>query len=153
MTAKEEIIAILEEAVGQIKSNIESVGANVTGRTRDSFKTFEQGNIIGIQAAKHWATLETGRKEGKVPAGFKGIIREWMDNKGLFQSESESRKNSIAYLIARKIANEGSKLHRTGGRTNVFSNVINDALVAEIMKKSSAVLLKEINDNIKSIIR
>ena len=150
MDFKKEIFAILDEAVGQIKSNIDSVGANVTGKTKNSFQVFEQGNIIGIEAARYWATLETGRGPGKVPYDFKNTIMEWMRNRGLWQSETESRKNSIAFRIAEKIKNEGTSLFRDKGRSDVFSNVINDSLINTILDKSGNILLKEISNGINS---
>jgi len=81
------------------------------------------GKLYGIN---YVGTLETGRKAGRVPKFFRTIILEWMNQKSLFQAESESKRKSIAYLIARKIANDGTKLHRDGGKSGVLSTVVTE---------------------------
>ena len=67
-----------------------------------------------------FGTLETGRKKGKVPKGFAAIIEQWAKDKGI----SVENPKSFAFLVARKIANEGTLLHRSGGRADIYSNEI-----------------------------
>jgi hypothetical protein len=150
MTAKEEIIQILNNAVKEIQQNIVASGQNVTGKTKDSFKTFDNGNIIGIEANKFFGVLETGRGPGKMPYNSKQIIREWMDAKGIFQDKTESAKNSIAYFITRKIQNNGTQLYVDKGRKDIYSDVITDSLINTITDKAGNALLKEIYDGINS---
>ena len=81
--------------------------------------------------------METGRKAGKVPTGFQSIIRQWMADKGIKAdpipyktnrqhkyTEQERGDRSLAFLIARKIRREGTRLFREGGRNDIYSNEI-----------------------------
>ena len=78
----------------------------------------EDGGILWGRSA--FGTLETGRKGGKVPAGFGKIIRQWMDDKGI----QVEKPDSFAYLVARKIAREGTQLFRNGGLSDIYSSEI-----------------------------
>ena len=82
-------------------------------------------------------TLETGRKAGRVPRGFASIIYQWMQDKGIHgdpipyvrsgkhkYSAQERGDRSMAAAIAYTIKTKGSRLHRTGGRADVYSNEI-----------------------------
>ena len=106
----------LEELRKRIIANHEAAGQVASGRTRDSLKVelTEDGGILwGRQA---FGALETGRKPGKVPKGFSDIILRWMDEKGI----TVEHPKSFAYLVARRIANEGTLLYRSG-KIDVYS--------------------------------
>lgn len=119
----------LTEAQKEIRDNLASTGTNASGRTSASLTvevTENSGVLYGRQA---FGTVETGRRAGKVPSGFRDIIYQWMQDKGIHASaignrSQESADRSMAYLIALKIANEGSMLYRQGGRNDIYSNVI-----------------------------
>lgn len=104
-------------------------------------------------------TLETGRKAGKIPSGFAGIILQWMQDKGIHAdpipykrkkggkyTPQERGDMSMAGAIARKIASEGSRLHRIGGRNDVYSTEIPKTIAA--LQQKLMLLLYE---NVKSI--
>lgn len=101
----------LEALKQRIIENHRSAGQVASGRTIASLKVeiTEDGGVLWGRSA--FGTLETGRKGGKVPAGFWKIIRQWMDDKGI----QVEKPDSFAYLVARKIANEGTQLFREGG--------------------------------------
>lgn len=55
-----------------------------------------------------FAVLETGRgNPGKFRKGFYKIIRQWVEDKGI----QVKKPDSFAYLVARKIAKEGTELY------------------------------------------
>ena len=95
-----------------------------SGRTIASMKVqvTEDGGVLWGRSP--FGTLETGRKPGKVPAGFWKIIRQWMDDKGI----QVQKPDSFAYLVARKIANEGTQLFRNGGRDDIYSPEVKDTV-------------------------
>lgn len=114
----------LEALKQRIIENHRSAGQVASGRTIDSLKVeiTEDGGVLWGRSA--FGTLETGRKGGKVPAGFWKIIRQWMDDKGI----QVEKPDSFAYLVARKIAREGTQLFRNGGRSDIYSPEVKDTV-------------------------
>lgn len=114
----------LEALKQRIIENHRSAGQVASGRTIASLKVemTEDGGVLWGRSA--FGTLETGRKPGKVPAGFWKIIRQWMDDKGI----QVEKPDSFAYLVARKIANEGTQLFREGGFYKIYSPEVKDTV-------------------------
>lgn len=110
----------LQDLRKRIIANHEAARQVASGRTRDSLKVemTENGGILwGRQA---FGVLETGRKPGRVPKGFYGIILQWVKDKGIHVEKPKS----FAYLVARKIANEGTKLYRSGQKEDIYSTEV-----------------------------
>lgn len=110
----------LEDLRKRIISNIESSGRRASGRTSESMRTDVSENRGVLFGRMAFGTLETGRKPGKVPAGFYQIIKQWVIDKGI-SFDSQSERNSFAYLVSRKIAREGTQLYRRGADTDVYT--------------------------------
>lgn len=120
-----ELVASELEALKQrIIENHRNAGQVASGRTIASLKVemTEDGGVLWGRSP--FGTLETGRKPGKVPAGFWKIIRQWMDDKGI----QVEKPDSFAYLVARKIAREGTQLFRNGGRSDIYSPEVKDTV-------------------------
>lgn len=114
----------LEALKQRIIENHRNAGQVASGRTIASLKVeiTEDGGVLWGRSA--FGTLETGRKPGKVPAGFWKIIRQWMDDKGI----QVEKPDSFAYLVARKIAKEGTQIFRNGGRSDIYSPEVKDTV-------------------------
>lgn len=114
----------LEALKQRIIENHRSAGQVASGRTIASLKVeiTEDGGVLWGRSP--FGTLETGRKPGKVPAGFWKIIRQWMDDKGI----QVEKPDSFAYLVARKIAKEGTQLFREGGFYKIYSPEVKDTV-------------------------
>lgn len=114
----------LEALKQKVIENQKNSGQVASGRTIASMKVevTEDGGVLWGRSP--FGTLETGRKPGKVPAGFWKIIRQWMDDKGI----QVKKPDSFAYLVARKIANEGTQLFRNGGRDDIYSPEVKDTV-------------------------
>lgn len=121
---KEEFLLIvkneLEELKQRIIANHERAGQVASGRTRASLRVEMSKDGGVLWGRKPFGTLETGRKPGKVPKGFYGIILQWVKDKGI----SVENPETFAYFVSRKIAAEGTALYRIGGRTDIYSNEI-----------------------------
>ena len=120
-----------------IISNMQRAGEVASGRTIDSLhveSTEQEGTLFG---RAYFGVLETGRKGGRVPRGFAQIIYKWMQDKGVHAdpipyvrtgahkySPQERGDRSMAAAIAAKIRKEGTRLYRTGGRADIYSNEI-----------------------------
>ena len=66
---------------------------------------------------------------GRTIASMKVEVTEdggglWMDDKGI----QVQKPDSFAYLVARKIANEGTQLFRNGGRDDIYSPEVKDTV-------------------------
>ena len=114
----------LNDARERIQTNLALTGTNASGRTSDSLEVVIEGNTGTLLGRQAFGTVETGRKAGRVPYGFKHIIYQWMQDKGVHAEVSGRRSQfsadmSMAYLIAQKIANDGSRLYRDGGRDDI----------------------------------
>ena len=139
----------LSSAKKQIQSNLADTGTNASGKTSQSLVvtvTDSSGELTGRFA---FGTVETGRRAGQVPSGFRHIIYQWMQDKGVHaevqgRRSQESADRSMAYFIARKIAQEGSKLYRDGGRKDIYSNVL-PITIERVRKELTNVYVININ--------
>lgn len=123
------LTSALEDAKVKIQHNLDTTGTNASGRTSQSLTVEVDGNTGVLYGRQAFGTVETGRKPGRVPYNFRDIIYQWMQDKDVHakaegRRSQESADRSMAYIIARKIANEGSKLYRDGGRDDIYSNVL-----------------------------
>lgn len=129
---------ILQEELEKLRMNIISnhlkAGQKASGRTAASMHvevSEDSGTLWGRNA---FGVLETGRKAGRVPKDFQGIIMQWMKDKGIQAAPIPYLTNRphkytpqqrgtlrMSYLIARKIRREGTKLFRSGGRQDIYS--------------------------------
>ena len=121
-------------------------GQKASGRTIQSLRveaTEDEGILFGRKA---FGTLETGRRGGRVPAGFYHIILQWVKDKGI----QVEKPKTFAYFVARKIAREGTSLYRRGGREDIYSSEI-PKTVESIGKRIMGLLTMEVdNININS---
>lgn len=130
---------ILLELLNQVSKDIKALQASqhrvASGKTALSLEP-EATDAVGILYGNLVVnTLETGRKPGAVPKGFKDIILKWMSDKGIFQNEKLSKQKSIAFLIARKIQKYGTALHIEGGKSGVLSSVITGKRISDFETK------------------
>lgn len=115
----------LEGLRQRIAQNIINNGQQASGKTVQSLRVETSADTGRLYARPYFGVMETGRKAGPVPKGFAKIIEEWALNKGLgLQFDRKYKLQSFAYLVARKIWKEGTKLHRAGGRSDVYSKEI-----------------------------
>ena len=156
----ESVQIVLQEELEALKERIIAqhlaAGQKASGRTAASLRvetTENEGTLYGRSA---FGVLETGRKAGKGPMGFEDIIRQWIIDKGIQArpipyktdrmhkySPQERGERSLAFLIARKIRREGTKLYRQGGRNDIYSDAIRDTK-AKIVHRIGELLQTEI---------
>ena len=91
--------------------------------------------IIGSTWA-YITVLEDGRKPGKFAPPE--VIEKWISDKPI---ASDISKKSLAFLINRKLKEEGSLIYRQGGKSGILSDFTNQEYVH---KHLTQVLQKEI---------
>ena len=118
---------VFEQAKRDIIANHERAGQVASGKTRDSLSVEVTSDITSATATmygrKYFAALETGSRPWKKqykhpPKPFVETIAKWMADKGI--------DGVSAYLVARKIMREGTRLYRDGGRQDIFTPVMSD---------------------------
>lgn len=144
------IASILTQARDEIRANMQAQNINASGRTSAALQVRQNGSRIELvkEAGDNapFQTLQYGRLGGKVPAGFYYIIKQWTRDKGL-QFDTESKRSTFAYFVARKIAREGTQRHETPN-TQVYSEPIKKAVEAVGQEVRRA-----ISDSIKATIK
>lgn len=93
--------------------------------------------IARIYGEHYTEQLVFGRKPGKFPP-IKAI-EQWIKDKGIAGIGKKISVSSLAFLIARKIAKEGTKYFRDGG-TDLVSSVYTPERIQSIIDK-----VREIN--------
>ncbi len=105
---KQALQEIGNEFVVRLKKEFDQKNLNDTGDAQDSLEAVAEDNRLLIYGLARVLFLEFGRSPGSFPPV--DVIREWVERK-LGVSEDESK--GVAFVIARKIANEG---------TDIFTN-------------------------------
>ena len=165
---KEEIIKILTECKAEIINNMQAEGVTVTGRTAKSLSVEDRGeHLVLVQksgdAQTVGAPIETtqfGRPAGKVPMGFRQIIKQWIVDRKIqtqpipyirtpsakwqpMYTPEERGLAAAAGAIAHKIATKGTERF-SNPNTNIYTEPIDKAI-----DKISNFLLTEITTNIR----
>lgn len=155
MTNNTDIIKqVLDKMVSQIKANLASTNTNASGRTSDSLRVEVDSTSGRIYGRRYFRGVEQGRAGGRVPRNFDAIIRQWILDKGLTYSAipykrqpsaswqpkytpEERGLNQMASAIAHTIEKSGTSLYRSGGRKDIFTNVIeeNKPILAKLATK------------------
>lgn len=155
MSIEEQVQRQLEDAAESIKKNLDDNKINASGRTSRAIKVqrIASGFVLGKfpegERTAPLQTLEIGRPAGKVPKGFKYIIWDWMDDKGISTGDPKTDAR-IAGAIAygkKGIKNIGTRRHRE--HKDVFSTPVKMA-AAEISRNINAIFATEIKNIIQT---
>lgn len=105
---------------------------NASGNLAKSIRQEIKDNILRIYAAEYIYYVEKGRKPGKKPP--RKVIRDWLNVKPAFASLSDKKKDSIAFLIQRKIAEKGTTIFQQGG-SRLTQDILSNELKGEIQSE------------------
>lgn len=117
-----------------LRDNTDKTGINASGKTKESigFEVFTEGpdTIFQVFANKSLKIRQNGRgpTQTSQPGNptLKEIISQWIDDKGIVP-EGNISKESLAFLISRKIHREGYK-----GQPGLIDDIINQDLIDNI---------------------
>lgn len=131
------IAEILQAEFDALKEDLiakhDELGMRASGNWADSLEvvvTDTNAKIIGEQYSDQ---IEYGRKPGAMPPTE--AIEKWIHDKGIASRiEGEISVSSLAYLIARKIAREGTEAFKKGGE-RVISEIVTPERIQMILDK------------------
>lgn len=144
LTAEVTYQAVISEfltgIVSELQTYLSDNNRNATGSSSASIQvanvTDNGGQIVGSQSIQ-WVFT------GRGPGGFPPISRiiDWLNARGL--------PRSMAWVVARKIAEEGTKLYQQGGRNdNGLTQTITQEKIDEFCKNISVLLAVEVQSDI-----
>lgn len=139
MSEMELLEQTLNDIVRDIRDNLAATGTNASGRTSDSLAVEMYAGGGMVTGRPYFQSVEKGTPPGPQPLNFPMIIRRWMDDKAAhgFNVPSDEREAmNMAFAISRKIQQRGSLLFRNGGRTDIYTDIINERM-EELEKKLS----------------
>jgi len=108
---------------------------NASGRLKNSLKYDVMAGVLQVSAVYYVQWVENGRGKGKRPPI--AAIEQWITDKGLIIQDISKR--SLAFLIARKIAEQGTVAYRQGG-TKLVEGVIAPELKNELRSRLAKLL-------------
>ena len=73
----------LENVKTKITNQMAANDRNASGRSVASLTVEVSDNVGVLWGSKSFLAMEHGRKGGKIPKGFVGIIRQWIIDKGI----------------------------------------------------------------------
>lgn len=111
-------------------------GMRASGKFAESLEVKVQGLTAQLWGEDYSQQLETGRKSGKFPPI--NAIEQWIKDKGIAnQIQGQISISSLAFLIARKIAQSGWKREQYGG-VELISSVVTDERIQKIINEVGA---------------
>lgn len=130
--------AILDNEIKSIKTDLIQkhiqLGMKASGQWIDSLNVQTKGLTSTLYGQPYTEQLVNGREPGKFPPI--DMIKKWIYDKGISVVGKSISISSLAFLIARKIANEGTKYFQQGG-TDLVESVITPERIQSILDKVS----------------
>ena len=137
----------LNQWIREMQQNLDTDRTNNSGELRQSLgKNFNNGVkvnpdlIVGvIEGTDYWGAVDEGRRPGKQPP-LQDILK-WVQTK--LPRNPDISDNSLAYLIARKIGEEGTK-----PGTSFASKVLTDEAINELENAVADAMVEDTLNNL-----
>lgn len=126
----------------------DELGMRASGKWGDAVDYFVEKTETNIKAIFLGLDYTEYLTKGRTPGRYPPIdaIRQWIDDKGITPYDNIS-KDSLAFLIARKIAREGTEYFKQGG-TDLIDSVITTKRIRTIAEAYSKSLLSDFSFDI-----
>lgn len=123
----------LKQELIQKHNELKMKASGEWGRSLEVDVIQSDGSIKGIIKGLDYSVyMQNGRAGGKMPP--LQALEQWIINKGLKPLEDKMKISSLAYLIARKIAQDGTKRFQTGGTPEFIDAVITPERIHTIVE-------------------
>lgn len=145
----------LDDKKDEVRKSYEAKGLKASGSFGNSLATdlkVEPTKLTGVITGNDYGYfMQNGRRPTSGGGGggtsLRDMIRQWIDDKGLVPKDNIS-KDSLAFLIARKIHRDGITVpnpHNTGG---VFSDVFTPQSFSDLIKICGSEFLKNVKSDV-----
>jgi hypothetical protein len=150
---------ILNTWLGDVKKdlikNYDKLGLRASGKWANSLEEFAKITQFrinaGILGERYTGALESGRKPTKSKrAGrptLRQLIRVWIDDKKIIPKGKIS-KDSLAYLIARKIHEKGIRVPNKYNKGGLVSDVVTRARIDQLNEQLSLFYVEGVRSTI-----
>lgn len=145
---------ILQSFADKMVAQLKAATPRVTGKTADVIHATVTESGIQLIGPAHLRALVDGRGPSKSQGGslYSGIL-EWVKAKGIVPKEPKMTQESLAYVISRKIHQEGSLLYRKGGDSNsLLAKALNNRnytpLLIELAESHAEMIYTQMTDTI-----
>ena len=132
--------AVLSKEFELLKDDLikayDAKGMRASGKFAETLEVKIQGLTAQIWGEDYSQQLETGRRAGRFPPI--SAIEQWIKDKAIANRiEGQISISSLAFLIARKIAQSGWKREEYGG-VELISSVVTDERIQKIIDEVGA---------------
>ena len=125
------------------------LGMKASGQWVDTIEAITERLSGKILAQYYTEYIVDGRKPGKFPP--RGVIEKWIIDKGIKPLDDKISISSLAFLIARKIAREGTEYFKQGG-TDLIEAVITPERIQRIINRVSTFQIDSFTSEIRSVL-
>lgn len=157
MAGENEITGILNKAGAKVSAETKDAIAskpvtvfgvvNASGKLKASVRYDIQDGVCRVYALDYIYYIEKGRKPGKRPPTK--AIEQWITDKGLILRNIS--KKSLAYLIAKKIGEEGTTAYKQGG-TKLLEDIVGTEFRGEVQSELLLTFKEKTNALMRSAI-
>jgi hypothetical protein len=149
------IKSFAEKYIEDVRQSMDSSGVTASGNFNRSLAYQQTDKELIITGAAYAGAIEMGRKptSGGGSGVLKALIRQWIDDKGI-TPQGKISKDSLAYLITRKIHQQGTALYRGTdyyGRTKpskIIDGIRTDGRIEKLGKDLALNIIAEIKSQI-----
>lgn len=140
----------LEKLKTELIGEYQRLGLKASGDYGEGLEYEIEENVLRMVAPYHSWFMEHGREPSKkFPPRM--AIERWIEVKRGLPAEFKEKKKQFAYLIARKIAEEGIKVPNTHNAGAVISKIVNEFFgktVYDMLEELGLVYLRRIKSDI-----
>ena len=149
------IKSFAETYIKDVRESMDSKGVTASGNFNKSLTYTQSDRELVVEGAAYAGAIEFGRKPsgGGGSGVLRGLIRKWIDDKGITPRDNIS-KDSLAFLITRKIHQEGTALFRgqdSYGRSKpskVIQGVTEDGRIDKLRKDLALNIIEQIKTDL-----
>jgi hypothetical protein len=113
-----------------IRGNLAASGSNASGEASRTLAVYVDEVSGLLDGVSYFENIEKGTAPKALGGGVSFYdILDWIDYKGII-SKGDKAAKAVAGIITHKINMEGTRTYRSGGRTDIYTNEIeNDSLM------------------------
>lgn len=135
MDREELYLSYLEKLRIKLIAKYDELGLRASGKYEEGLEPELTTTNMRMWGAHHSIYMEKGRDKG--PDDYRKLapfMLEWIENKEGLPAVFYEKKESMAFAIAHKVANEGITVPNQFNKGEVVSSVVNDFLANDIQE-------------------